>query len=445
MNQETVRIEKIVNGGFGFARLATGQITLVRHVLPGETVAVSVDITKKKYLFGTLRRLEHQNPARREPPCRYYHQCGGCDLQHGDYASQLTVKKNIIQDLLQRQNDGILRGSISLLNEPIAAPGEWGYRQRIRLKVGKRGELGFHRYRSHEIVTIDKCLLAAPLVNRTLGLLKASESGERLLSLSTEIELQLNPSTQQVVTIFSFLRKVRPADIKAAETFCQESGIVECVLFTGSDFPICGPFGKPERETSTQSLAVHYPATQSIIHPFTLAWEAGGFCQVNLAQNRALIDTVIRYCDVDRTKTVLDLYCGMGNFSIPLAMRANNVVGFEGQGSAIRSAKLNALQADLSNTSFSKSSIHQACEQLLKTGTRFDCVVLDPPRQGAPNLAKTISRICRERLVYISCDPATLCRDLSDLCNHGFKIATIQPVDMFPQTHHIETVVLLLK
>lgn len=444
MNLETVHIEKIINGGFGFARLSTGQITLVRHVLQGEIVAVSLEKVKSKYSISKLHHIEEESPARREPPCRYYYHCGGCDLQHADYTSQLSIKKTVVQDLLARQNNDYLQGAISLVNSPLAAPKEWGYRQRIRLRVGGRGEIGFYRYRSHDIIRIDECLLADPLINSALAQLKVSESAARLIALSTEVELQLNPSRQQVVTIFSFTRKVRPADIKAAKTFCEESKTVECVFFSGPDFPISGPFGQTEKNTA-KCYAVHYPASNVVQQPFILTWEPGGFCQVNLEQNRTLIETAINFCDIDGSKAVLDLYCGMGNFSIPLAMKAKNVVGFEGQGSAIRSAKHNAALAGLKNCSFSKSPIHRACEQLLVTDTQFDCVVLDPPRQGAPGLAEGVARICKERLVYISCDPATLCRDLSDLCHRGFAITTIQPVDMFPQTHHIETVVLLKK
>lgn len=445
MNLETVHIDKIINGGFGFTRLSSGQVALVRHVLPDESVTVRVDTTDKQYCFGELQRIEVENPARRKPPCRFYHRCGGCDLQHATYDTQLTIKKSIIQDLLYRQNDGNLRSSIPRLNSPIAAPQEWGYRQRIRLRVGKRGEIGFYRYRSHEVVAIDECLLAAPLINSTLAMLTASKSAAELISLSSEVELQLNPSTHQVVTVFSFARKARPADIKAAQTFCRESDTVEAVFFVGADFPILGPFGKTESETSTDRFAVHYPSSKNVIDPFILTWEPGGFCQVNLEQNRTLIETVLSLCRPDGSRSVLDLYCGMGNFSIPLAMTAKSVVGFEGQGSAIRSAKHNAQLAKLKNTNFSKRPIHRACEELLATGAFFECVVLDPPRQGAPGLAESIGLICKERLVYISCDPATLCRDLSDFSQHGFTITAIQPVDMFPQTHHIETVVLLEK
>ena len=192
-------------------------------------------------------------------------------------------------------------------------------------------------------------------------------------------------------------------------------------------------------------FAVQYPTITNPNRPVDLFWEAGGFCQVNLAQNRQLIETVLEFCQVKKTETVLDLYCGMGNFSIPFAMEAKEVFGIEGQGSAIRSAKKNATNAKLTNTRFLKSSVHGACLDLAEKGEHFDCVLIDPPRPGAPGLASQLAAITSKRLVYISCDPATLCRDLADLTHEGFAICKIQPIDMFPQTHHIETVVLLEK
>ena len=192
-------------------------------------------------------------------------------------------------------------------------------------------------------------------------------------------------------------------------------------------------------------FTVHYPTISKTKRPVDLSWEAGGFCQVNLDQNKNLIETVLEFCQVKKTETVLDLYCGMGNFSIPFAMQAKTVFGIEGQGSAIRSAKNNAANAGQANSCFLKSSVHNACIELAEKGEHFDCVLIDPPRQGAPGLADRLATIATKRLVYISCDPATLCRDLADLTDQGFTISKIQPVDMFPQTHHIENVVLLEK
>ena len=448
MTIETVHITKIVNGGYGFAHLATGQVALVRHVLPDETVIITTEEAKKNYLFGKVQQILQEHQARRIPPCKYYGQCGGCDLQHCDYTTQLTIKLGIVEDLLSRQNSRAVNESIVHLAAPVPSPSEFAYRQRVRLQAGNRGTIGFHRFHSHDIIPIETCLLAGDSINTTLTALREHKEGRRLCELSTEVELQLNPQTGQTVCIFHFARKVRPADGDSARQFCRDVREVERIFFIGTDFPITVPYFAHEDKNNAKmnnSFTVHYPKVNRANRPFDLSWEAGGFCQINLRQNSKLIEVVLDFCEVAPTETVLDLFCGMGNFCIPLAMAAKEVFGIEGQGSAIRSAKMNAAKAGLTNTRFLKSSVHSACLKLAEEGHHFDCVVIDPPRQGAPGLARQLAQITQQRLVYISCDPATLSRDLADLTNEGFTICKIQPVDMFPQTHHIETVVLLKK
>jgi 23S rRNA (uracil1939-C5)-methyltransferase len=448
MRLETIDITKIVNGGYGFARLATGQVTLVRYVLPDETVIINTEEAKKNHLFGKVQQILKENPGRITPPCKYYGQCGGCDLQHCNYDSQLIIKRGIVEDLLHRQSQKAVAKSSNFLANPIPSPSTFGYRQRIRLQVGDRGIVGFHRFRSHEIIPIDRCLLAGDSINSTLTALQDHEDGQKLCELSTEVELQLNPETGKTVCIFHFIRKVRPADAESAKRFCHDIKAIERIFFIGTDFPITGPYVESRTQDGTKMdnlFAVHYPTITKVNRPVDLSWEAGGFCQVNLDQNKNLIETVLEFCQIEKTETVLDLYCGMGNFSIPFAMEAKEVFGIESQGSAIRSAKNNAANAGLTNTRFLKSSVHGACIELAEEGAQFDCVLIDPPRQGAPGLAHQLAAITTKRLVYISCDPATLCRDLADLTEVGFTICKIQPIDMFPQTHHIETIVLLTK
>lgn len=448
MRFEEINISKIINGGYGFARFSTGQVILVRHVLPEETVIITTEETKKNYLFGKVHQILKENPARILPPCKYYGQCGGCNLQHCDYDTQLTVKRGIVEDLLRRQGHEAVAESVNLLATPIPSPLTFNYRQRIRLQVGDRGTVGFNRFRSHEIIPIEKCLLAGESINTTLVALQDHNDGIKLCGLSTEVELQLNPESGKTVCIFHFNRKVRPADINSAKRFCNDTVELERIFFIGTDFPITGPYFADRQDDNTytdNTLAVHYPAITETNRPIDLSWEAGGFCQVNLDQNRKLIETVLEFTQIEKTETVLDLYCGMGNFSIPFAMEAKEVFGIEGQGAAIRSAKNNAANCGLTNTRFLKSSVHDACIELAKKEAHFDCVLIDPPRQGAPGLASQLAKITSKRLVYISCDPATLCRDLADLSEQGFTICKLQPFDMFPQTHHIETVVLLEK
>lgn len=447
MKLEHVEIRKIINGGYGLGQLPSGQVVMVRHVLAGEIVSVTAERTKKNYISGEARQILAAHPARRPAPCPYVGECGGCDLQHCAYHAQLAMKRAIVVELLERSPHGRLRESAAQVAETAGAPAEFGYRQRIRLQVADRGKLGFHRFQSHTVVPIDACLLARRQENEVLAELQGQADGRKLAAISLEVELQENPLTGKTVVIFHLPRQPRPAEIAAAERLSQTSDSIERLFFTGDSFAMLGPYGAQRQ--AGHSLAVHYPADPAdpalaaLPGDFTLSWEAGGFCQVNLAQNRRLIATVLQFCQPAATDRILDLFCGMGNFAIPLAGQAGEVLGIEGQGSAIRSAGRNAAAAGLANALFRRSPIHAACGQLVTAGERFDCVVIDPPRQGAPELAAALAELTRRRLVYISCDPATLCRDLAALCDQGFAIRQIQPLDMFPQTHHIETIVLL--
>jgi len=444
MNNKKVIITKVINGGFGLSYMPSGQVLLVPGTLPGETVEVIIEKTKKNHLLGKVKRIIIPSEKRRQAPCIYYSHCGGCDLQHCETATQLTIKKDILLDLLQRSPGACLQNGADHLLAPIASPSSFGYRQRIRLQVDEYGRVGFRQFQSHRIVVIDKCLLAEEQINSSLIELQKLPDFKKLTGLATEIELQLNPATGSIVCLVNIPRKPRPADIAAARAICSNSKSVERVFFSGEDFPITGPFGD-ENKSPGNRLLVSYHELKKGFTPLNLTWETGGFCQVNLRQNRQLINIVLDLCNVTETETVLDLFCGMGNFSIPLARQAKKITGIEGQGSSIRSAITNAMNDGLTNTEFIKKPIHTACQQLLTQKTSFDCVIIDPPRQGVPGLGADLAALTKKRLVYVSCDPATLCRDLDALVKEGFIIKTIQPVDMFPQTHHIETVVLLEK
>ncbi|SDO39099.1 23S rRNA (uracil(1939)-C(5))-methyltransferase RlmD [Desulforhopalus singaporensis] len=442
MATQTVSIEKIVHGGYGLAHLPSGQIVLVNQVLPGETVTVSVRRGKKNYLIGTPVEVVKPHPDRIDPPCPYYGRCGGCDLQHTDYATQLTVKKDILADLFQRRSEFLPPDIQDKICPVSGSPEQFHYRQRIRLQVNENGQLGFNRYRSHEIIAVDSCLLAPDAIVETVYRIQQNQQGRDLVGLSTEVELLLNPATGSTVCIFKFKRRIRPADKNRAVTLCKAVDCVERIFFTGADFPIQGPFGDATT-LAHNHLSVIYPDFFESGKELQLNWEVGGFCQVNLNQNRQMIKEVINLADLSGRDTVLDLYCGMGNFAIALGQTAQHITGIEGQGSAIRSAGKNAEVADITNCTFIKSPVHQGCRSLIEDGARFDCVIIDPPRQGAPDLSAELGRLTRDKLIYVSCDPATLCRDLENLCAKGFSVTTVQPIDMFPQTHHIETIVLL--
>ncbi len=445
MELQTVSITKIINGGYGFSRLENGQVALIRHALPGETVTVIINKKKKDCLYGEVQEVILPHNARRSTPCEYYRRCGGCDLQHCDYPHQLDIKKSILTELMGRWSDANVKTGRRLVLPPIASAAQFGYRQRIRLQVTNGGKVGFYRHQSHEIITIRSCLLAAPVINKSLTALIDHAQARNLLTICSELELQLNPLTGKTICIFQLSRKPRPTDETTARTLCRDITTIEKIFFSGQNFQMTDPLNPQTNRTGRPSLAINYPEIKNIRSPLYLSWEVGGFCQVNLSQNLRLIEQVLDWSGHTEEESILDLYCGMGNFSIPLAHDAARVLGIEGQGAAIRSAKRNGLVNGLENIIFKKSPVHRACQDLADGVEQFDTTVIDPPRRGIPGLAADIARLTRKKLIYISCDPATLCRDLADLSHHGFSIRKIQPIDMFPQTHHLETVVLLEK
>jgi 23S rRNA (uracil1939-C5)-methyltransferase len=440
----TLRIAKTVNGGYGLAYLPSGQVVLARHALPGETVTVTIEESKKKLMLGKAAEILSPHPGRTIPPCPYYGECGGCDLQHCQYSTQLKTKKSILEDLLQRQPGLDLRDKSWPLREIIGSPQQFGYRQRIKLQLNDRSEFGFYRYRSHDVVVIKQCLLAAGEINLALKDLRAHPLTGKLKALAREVEIQLDPATQQTISIFHLRRKPRPADFKTAERLCKDIAILESIFFSGKGFPLTGPCPRTGQDAGNM-LTCTYPGMPGGIPSLDYRWEVGGFFQVNTGQNSNLITTVVALADIHSDDRVLDLFCGMGNFSISLAFLAKDLMGIEGQGSAIRSARANASQAGLKNTVFRKENVHTSCRKLVEQGESFDVVVIDPPREGVPDLAELLFKLVEKRLVYVSCDPATLCRDLAGLTGAGFHVGVIQPVDMFPQTHHLETIVCLTK
>lgn len=438
MNTNRVKVEKIVNGGYGLGRLENGQIVLLHNSIDGETVEYRVLEKRKKLIFAAADNVVIKNSERISPPCPYFNNCGGCNLQHCSYAKQLQIKDSIIEELLQ----GIV-DSASIINPTFPSPQKFSYRQRIRLKVSPE-KLGFLKFRSKEIVAVKKCLLAHPLINQVLGKLLETLEFTNLRSRTDELELLFNPETSQISCLIHFCRKPRPAELNIANKLVEKIEGLDRIFFCGKNFSLTGPSVKTGKHHNSKLLSQKIHLSESPV-ACTLSWEISGFCQVNLLQNINLVNYVLRKCGDVSKKDILDLFCGMGNFSIPLARSSRFLLGVEGQGAAIRCAKKNSSAAGLSNTDYIKGSIHNICAQLNREQRQFDITILDPPRQGVPGLTSDLISLTRERLVYISCDPATLTRDLTNLCDHGFSLMEIQPFDMFPQTHHIETVAVLEK
>jgi 23S rRNA (uracil1939-C5)-methyltransferase len=444
-NLHTLTIDKVVTGGHGLARLASGLVVMVPFVLPGERVVVRVGKEHKGFAEAALLEVLEPSPQRVDPPCPRFQACGGCLLQHGDYPAQLAIKGAILQDLLARQGQWATEEIASFYESILPSPSPWHYRQRIRLQVDDRGRLGFFATRSHDVIEIAACPLAKDELNQVLADLRPLPAFRTLCRHAEALELLLNPEAGQVVVIVHLSRKPRAADQQAAAAVASSIALVQSVWLAGVGFAMDGPHGaQGEEGQGADRIAFTLPAELGG-RPLLLELQAGGFCQVNLAQNEGLVRQLLAWAQVGADDAVLDLYCGMGNFSLPMALTARQVVGTDLQRSSIRCAQANALANQLDNCRFLRTVAVAAIRQLRKAQERFDLILLDPPRSGCREIIPLLPNLGADRLIYISCDPATLVRDLRQLHGAGFRVRRIRGVDMFPQTAHLETIALMTR
>ncbi|MDT8334459.1 MAG: class I SAM-dependent RNA methyltransferase [Desulfurivibrionaceae bacterium] len=449
MHTEKVVIDKVVTGGLGLGRMADGMVFMTPWVLPGEEVLVRTRRRRKNYLEAELVEVLTGSPRRIVPPCPHFGVCGGCDLQHAEYGYQLEIKAGVLREHLA--GAGIIDESEleKVTEEPLAADRPFGYRQRLRLQVGNGG-YGFFRGSSHEVEVVDSCPLAMSSINRVMESLAAGEAMTHLLDTAREIELQASPGDDSLILIVRLRRKPRPADIKAANRACDQLDKVKAVYLAADSVrtlgPYCGSGSSDDDEGCSLLLLLPFPAIPNHRIPaYTLSQEAGGFSQVNPEQNRKMIETMLDWVDTLKAERALDLFGGMGNFAIPLAMKLKEVVGLDRQRAAIRSAEHNAEKTGLTNCSFIRKSAEEGIKEFGAAGEVFDLVLLDPPRRGCREVLPFLGEIGGPAVIYISCDPATLARDLKDLSDNGYSVRKVKMVDMFPQTHHLESMVLLTR
>ena len=437
----TVVIEKLVPGGLGLGRLDEGIVVLVRYVLPGEKVLVREEDRKKDYIAATLREVLAPSPDRIEPPCPVYGRCGGCDLQHAGPEAQIRLKKALLADSLQRGAGNLFSGSPLSIEDPLAAPEQFNYRQRLRLQVDRAGRYGFFRPESHILEPILHCLLARDELNTVLRLLRASDPFSELARHCNAFELLFNPAENDTVLLLHFLRKPRPADCLLSAGLAHDTNGLGAILMQVEGYGLYDPLA--QTFPANPPILSHTMAIEEIKTDFILSWEAGGFCQVNLEQNSNLVNLVLAMVASGPHNRILDLYCGYGNFSLPVAKIGTEVLGIDAQNAAIRSSQRNALRNGIHNCRFEKNQVPAAVTSLGAAGRTFETIILDPPRQGAPETAALLPKLGPERIIYISCNPATLARDLAVLMPAGYQLSRLVPVDMFPQTHHLETIALL--
>jgi len=413
-------IDRLAAGGDGVGRIGA-KVAFVARTAPGDEVEVELCEERRTWCRARVRRLVKPGPDRITPPCPSFGACGGCDWQHLTYPAQLAAKSSIVEDALRR---------IGRLDPPAIAPTlpsplEFGYRHRARLHIAMReggAVFGFFRPGSHDVVPLERCLVLHPALNGILGTL--AETGRRqprAFALCREARIDTGWDGSAVRLLFRG-DQGEPVGIPGAATLAAR----DAAAARGIRLLLDDARGEP--------LALG-PG------PDALVTTGETFTQINLRQNQTLVELAIALAAPVPGEDVLDLCCGLGNLALPAAAKGARVTGVDLDEQAIRQARENARRLGSAAT-FVCDDAGAAVRALAGSGRRFSLVLLNPPRTGAREAVAALPALSPSRVVVVSCDPATLARDAAALAASGYLLDTARPVDLFPQTAHVETVAL---
>jgi len=401
-----LHLTDMAHGGDALGRYE-GKVIFVPYAIPGEEALVEIVEDKGSYARARLVEVLSPSPHRVDPPCPHFGpgRCGGCQWQHIAYQAQLEFKAAVVGDQLARL--GRLPDAPVKRTIPSASP--WRYRNHVQFAASDDGRLGFVATDGRRVEAIEVCYLLHPLLEELFAALDLELPGLRRLSLRAGV------NTGDQMIIFETHGDEPPA---------LESDLpVSCVLLLSDGTPV-------------NLIGSNYITEVVAGRRFRIS--ATSFFQVNTAAAEELVRVVGEYLDPAGGETLLDAYCGVGTFALSLADQVGHVIGIEEDAGAVADARLNAMK--LANVEFIEGSVEEFLPQLDR---RIDLAVLDPPRQGCkPEALAALIELAPRRIVYVSCDPATLARDARRLADGGYQLMEVQPVDMFPQTYHIETVAL---
>jgi 23S rRNA (uracil1939-C5)-methyltransferase len=417
-------IETLVNGGAGLAR-HDGRVVFIPHSAVGDVVVARVTRIKKSFLEAEICEIVKPATNRRQPLCRVAGECGGCQWQHLPYQEQLYWKDTLFRDTLVRRCH---IGSSKVL-PVLPAAQEWGYRSRIQIKCTLQNDTfvtGFYRTKSHEVVAIDHCPLIAEELNNLLSSLRELLAVSSYCADVTQIDLTID-DRNRCGAVIHYCGDELSALTDSLQLANLSAEILLKLPASRTLVPVVG--------NGIYQIEVGRPV-------IPLNYIAGSFAQINLDQNRVMVQKVLEYADLQGIETVLDLFCGMGNFSLPLARQSKTVIGVEASSNSIEMATENCRSNRIENATFYNRSAHGALTFFKQRGP-VDLVVLDPPRSGAAGVINELLQLPVKKVIYVSCDPQTLARDLNILVTGGYELVSSQSFDMFPQTHHCESITVM--
>ena len=427
--------------GLGIARI-DGQVVFVHGAVRGETCDVLVMKVLKNAAFGKIAALADPSPARRQPDCPYYGRCGGCDFRHMSYEEELWAKRARVQDALTR-----IGGAEVTVEEILGAEQPLHYRNKSIYPISPAGEVGFYRARSHQVVHVEHCLIQKP---------EADALAQAVRDYIARFQVEpYNEATGRGLLRHLYVR-----------TSCRGESLA-CLLVNGSRLPheqelvdmlraaapgVCGVVLGENTRRGNAILGDRYRTLwgrdylTDTLCGLELRLSVPSFYQVNHDQAQRLYEKALEYAGLTGRELAVDLYCGAGTITQVLARRARHVIGGEIVPEAIRDAEDSARRNGVENVEFLCGDASRLAAELRQRGLRPDVICVDPPRKGlAPDVVEAAASMEPERIVYVSCDPATLARDVARFAPLGYCPVRACAVDLFPGTAHVETVCLLSK
>ncbi len=424
-------IDSVGHDGRGVARV-DGKATFIHGALPGEQVKFRYLQRRRNHDEGQVVSVISASPDRVEPRCAHYGVCGGCSLQHLDSAAQVAAKQGVLLDNFRQ----IGRVAPDSILPPLVNDEPWGYRRKARLGVKNvtRKEkvlVGFRERGSSYVADLARCEVLHPRVGTLLPALSALIESLSINNRVPQIEMAMDDD--RCVLILRLLEPLSGEDEQALNRFQQANDVVFYLQPGGPDSVV---------PLSTE-VDLHYALPD---YDVTLSFLPGDFTQVNTEINRKMVARALDLLDPQPDDQVLDLFCGIGNFTLPIARSANAVVGVEGDAGLVERARANAERNGLHNATFYTADLYGELQAEPWMKQRFNKVLLDPPRSGALQVLPYLSGMGVQRIVYVSCYPGTLARDAGELVGkYGYRLVSAGVMDMFPHTAHVESIALFEK
>ncbi len=428
----TVTIESLAHDGRGVAHV-DGKVVFIDEALPGEELEFIYTDSRRDYAEGKVSRLISRSEHRVEPECPHFGVCGGCSFQHVADEQQIQFK----QELLKQQFNHLGKVEITEIWEPLTGP-YWAYRRKARMGVkyvAKKGRVlvGFRERRNPFLAEIESCKVMHPVVGEKLMDLSAMIGQLSVKDKIPQIEVAIGD--EDCVLAFRVLEAPTTEDRQIMSDFGRQHGISICLQPKGPDTIHPVP-GDPE-------VIPCYALLDQGVH---FKFRPAMFTQVNYEINRKMVTRAIEALELSQDDNVLDLFCGLGNFTLPMATKAGHVTGIEGDLPLVKHARENAMLNQIKNVDFHVADLTKDVSDMAWSRQKFNKLLLDPSRAGAADVLHNFKHWNPERIVYVSCNPSTLARDAGILVNElGYTLVKAGVMDMFPQTGHVESIALFTK